>query len=243
MNILLLLFIAHCIADFYLQKHSWIMDKVAHHERSIGLFFHVLTHVFLTGLILLWIFSFNVSWMWLGLLSLIVITHYGIDIWKSYQTFKLSYYLIDQCSHIIILCAVSYWITMSYPDINGQLFAYKSILVWIAGGVFLANPMAVTVMVTIMPLRQALHNQDNTISSTPSKDGHYMGIIERLLVMVCVGSGYFVIPGLLYFGKLYYRLQDDIVKQNTLQRRYIVLGTSVSFISATCVGLLINLSS
>jgi hypothetical protein len=69
-----------------------------------------------------------------------------------------------------------------------------------------------------------------------------MGIIERLLVMVCVGSGYFVIPGLLYFGKLYYRLQDDIVKQNVLQRRYMVLGTSVSFISATCVGLLINLS-
>jgi len=60
--------------------------------------------------------------------------------------------------------------------------------------------------------------------------------------MVCVGSGYFVIPGLLYFGKLYYRLQDDIVKQNVLQRRYMVLGTSVSFISATCVGLLINLS-
>ena len=243
MNIFLLLFIAHCLADFYLQKHSWIMDKVTHHERSMGLFYHVLTHVILTGLTLFTIFSFTLSWTWITLLSIIIITHYAIDIWKTYQTFRLKYYLADQLSHLIILCGVSYWIVTSYPDINAQFSAYESILMWVAGLIFIANPMAITVMVTIMPLRQALHEQDNSISAMPSKDGQNMGIIERLLVMVCVGSGYFVIPGLIFFGKLYYRLQEDQLKDNTLHRRYVVLGSSVSFISAVCVGLSIRLAS
>jgi hypothetical protein len=241
MNILLLLFIAHCLADFYLQKHSWIMDKVANHERSIGLFYHVLTHVFLTGFTLFTIFSFTFSWTWLALLAVIIISHYAIDIWKTYQTFKLTYYLVDQLSHLLILCAVSYWITSAYPDINGLFSAYESILIWTAGLIFIANPMAITVMVTIMPLRQTLHEQDNSISATPSKDGHHMGIIERLLVMTCVASGFVVIPGLLFFGKLYYRLQEDMLKENVLHRRYVVLGSSVSFISAICVGLMIQL--
>lgn len=243
MNIFLLLFIAHCLADFYLQKHSWIMDKVTHHERSIGLFYHVLTHVILTGLTLFTIFSFTLSWTWITLLSIIIITHYAIDIWKTYQTFRLKYYLADQLSHLIILCGVSYWIVTSYPDINAQFSAYESILMWVAGLIFIANPMAITVMVTIMPLRQVLHEQDNSISAMPSKDGQNMGIIERLLVMVCVGSGYFVIPGLIFFGKLYYRLQEDQLKDNTLHRRYVVLGSSVSFISAVCVGLSIRLAN
>jgi hypothetical protein len=243
MNILFLLFIAHCLADFYLQKHSWIMDKVAYHERSIGLFYHVITHVILTGFTLFAIFSFTLSWVWFALLTIIIISHYAIDIWKTYQVFRLRYFLIDQFSHLLILCAVSYWIDASHPDINQQFSTYESILMWTAGLIFLANPMAITVMVSILPLRQALHAQDDTLSPTPSKDGQNMGIIERLLVMVCVGSGYFVIPGLIFFGKLYYRLQEDQLKDNTLHRRYVVLGSSVSFISAVCVGLSIRLAS
>lgn len=236
MNILLLLFIAHCIADFYLQKQSWIMDKVAHHERSIGLFYHVLTHVFLTGFVLLWIFSFTISWTWLALLSLIVLTHYAIDIWKSYQTFTLTYYLTDQFSHLIILGVVSYWIVSTFPELNSQFVYYESIIPWLAGFVFLANPMAITVMVTIMPLRKAMHQLDSTVSEMPSKEGHYMGIIERFLVMLCVGNGFIVIPGLLFFGKLYTRLQEDEMQDNPLHRRYLILGTSVSFITASLVG-------
>jgi len=243
MIIFLLLFIAHCLADYYLQRHSWIMDKVAHHERSIGLLCHMLTHVLLTGATLFWLVGFNWSWLIVGIWALIISTHYVIDIWKTYQTFTLPYYLADQISHILILILVTYLLIDGHviPETTINLLdSYQRPIIWIAALVFLANPMAITIMVILMPLREKMHQKDNTIAISPSKEGHYVGIIERTIVLFSVDTGQYVIPVLLFIGKLFVRLREEKILAKPLHRQYVIFGTSTSIISALLLGLWVH---
>ncbi len=251
-SLFLLLLCVHLIADFYLQRHSWIMDKVAHHERSIGLFKHMLTHVLLTGGALLSVYillkqthDIVLLWPWFIAWAVIITTHYLIDIWKTYQSFVLKYYLIDQLSHIVILLLISLWLSSMVPDVTASLSGYQLYLLWLCSFILLANPMAVTIMVLLMPYRQAIQDADSDLPdqvSQPSKEGQRMGIIERILVLACIGNQAYMIPVLLLMGKLYYRLQQPDAKDSALYRRYVLIGSSVSFISALLLGLLLNIA-
>ncbi len=246
MIIFLLLFIAHCLADYYLQRHSWIMDKVARHERSVGLLYHMLTHVLLTGATLFWLVGFNGSWFMLWIWILIIGTHYLIDIWKTYQTFTLPYYLADQIGHIVVLILATYLLINSHalPDSTYTfLLEHQAIIIWSAALVFLANPMAITIMVILMPLREKMHQKDTSIAVSPSNEGHYIGILERTIVLFSVGTGQYVIPVLLLIGKLFVRLREEKVIAKPLHRQYVIFGTSLSMISALLVAMLVFTST
>ena len=119
MILLLSLLLAHFSADYYLQKHSWIMSKVKYHEKSLGLFYHILVHVGVTSIAL---FLATNEWNLVVTCAMIFIicTHYAIDIWKTYQTFITRYYIIDQAGHLSMIVIVSWLLNSYYPELLTQ---------------------------------------------------------------------------------------------------------------------------
>jgi hypothetical protein len=108
MTLFLLLLLVHLVADFYLQRKSWIDSKIKHKEKSIGLFKHILTHLGLNAVVLAAFLGITPTFF--AVLFTIVLTHYAIDIWKTYQGFYLKSFLIDQSAHIFILALLSAYI-------------------------------------------------------------------------------------------------------------------------------------
>jgi hypothetical protein len=149
MVLLTVLLCVHFCADFYWQKHAWIMDKVEHKHRSLGLFKHIMVHLVATGLVfvlLLW----PLSWQhWLGLL-IIISTHYVIDIWKTYQTFSTRSFLIDQGGHYLVIGLVYSWLAQQgLADVSLSLLGISAHnlavgLAVLLGMIVLYKPAAMT---------------------------------------------------------------------------------------------------
>ena len=98
MILLVKLLIAHIIDDFVLQSDSSIKDKEKKGWKSTALYLHVLAHGILSWL-LIWSLGF------FGGLTIIVITHYIIDLWKlQYQNEEniRQMFIIDQIMHVVV---------------------------------------------------------------------------------------------------------------------------------------------
>ena len=59
-------------------------------------------------------------------------------------------------------------------------------------------------------------------------------------MLFCVGTGQYVIPVLLFIGKLFVRLREEKILAKPLHRQYVIFGTSTSIISALLVGLWVH---
>jgi hypothetical protein len=157
MLLLTSLLIAHFVADFYLQPHAWIMDKVQYREKSFGLFKHICVHVVLTfSAIILSIAT--LSWeVWLGF-AFIILSHYAIDIWKTYQSFQIKYFLIDQIGHYVVITGVTMWwlsldsLTFHFPSFWFEAETWLAILASVLGFIFLYKPVALTQILVLNAL-------------------------------------------------------------------------------------------
>jgi|GEM_PF-1223919 len=228
MMLFLCLLIAHYLADYYLQKHSWIMCKVQHHEKSIGLFYHILTHIGLTTLAL---FIALEEWTWLSTLAItfIITTHYAIDIWKTYQTFIARYYIADQLGHLIVLILTALFFVHYYPELivsnlTFELFSQTeqlSILAWGLALLFLGNPTGVSYMVFFRSLTQGKN------IGIAENDGQFFsninsGAIARIVSAGLIGSGQFILAGSLIclhlawtYNQLYHYSKKDKTEQHS----------------------------
>ena len=120
MTLLLLMVLAHVIADFYIQKDTWVTCRKDNHYASWGLCKHVLTHVFLL-IAALWISGQLNGSGWIAIV-LIGFTHMLIDIWKSYKNDGLYYFLLDQSFHLLVIVVA--WLVLSgstFAEIKAQL--------------------------------------------------------------------------------------------------------------------------
>lgn len=180
MFILTSLLIAHFVADFYLQPHAWVMDKVQHREKSLGLFKHICVHFVLTlSAILLFVGTY--SWeIWLGFVF-IILSHYAIDIWKTYQSFKIKYFLIDQVGHYAVIAGVTmWWLSVNNIEFRSPTFFFETHL-WVAifaglfGLVFLYKPVALTQILVLNALN---------LESNPNYQFDVQSIFRRVLVFL-----------------------------------------------------------
>lgn len=211
------LLIAHHLADYYLQRHSWIMCKVQHHEKSRGLFYHILVHLVLTALAL---YVSLEQWTWHSTLALIFIitTHYAIDIWKTYQTFIARYYIADQMGHFLVILLTVAGFVYFHPDLiishfTSLPFAESTqitLISWALALLFLGNPTGISFMVFFRPL-----TQDKNIGIAEN-DGEFFnninaGAIARMITVLAVGIGQLFLASLLITLHLiltYYQLRQ-----------------------------------
>ncbi|MGO2563494.1 MAG: DUF3307 domain-containing protein, partial [Pseudoalteromonas nigrifaciens] len=146
--LLVALIIGHLLADFYWQPMSWVNDRNTRHFKAKKLYYHVLVHGVTSALIItLWEYTFG--WQQLSSVflatSIIVISHYFIDIAKSYSNKGVVPFLFDQIAHIIIIIAISIWLTDNLQLTNSVMaLLTNSKALWvIAGYLIILNPSAV----------------------------------------------------------------------------------------------------
>lgn len=224
--ILLKLFLAHIIGDFFLQPASWIKEKESKSWRSIRLFFHVIVH-FVLVLILLWDFSY-----W-NIALIIAISHYFIDAIKLSNQTEDSYtawFFTDQLLHFGVIAGVWLYIQndIAIPSLSGHF--------WI-----IVTAIAVLIKPSSYAIQQIMRRWSEQISTGKSDSlqgaGEYIGILERLFIFVSVVTGHLQLIGFLLAAKSVFRFGDLTRSKDRKLTEYILVGTLLSFVIAIAVGM------
>lgn len=174
MILLVKLLIVHLIGDFVLQPNSWIEEKEAKKGRSIKLYYHILIHTALTGLVLLD----------LTLLPIAIIvggTHLIIDLCKlsmQNQENKRIAFTIDQLAHLLVILIL----TNYYEPIlhTVQINTAKNQLYLIVLAALLLVPVS-SKTIKILISKWSPKTGDGEEDSLKDA-GQYIGILERLFV-------------------------------------------------------------
>lgn len=221
------LILAHLIGDFILQPQKWVLHKQGNKIKSKYLYFHILLH-FLLYLLLLWDLT-----LWKVAL-VIAGGHFCIDLLKLYTDgfFKNKSipFFIDQILHIILIyCCVF------YANLYEHTLAIFQDLDWylITAIVFVTYPAAV-IMGKIL---ERMSDQIETDHKSLPNAGKYIGIIERLFVLIFIVIGRWEVIGLLIAAKSVFRFNDLKERNNRKLTEYILIGTLVSFGLAILAGL------
>ncbi|WP_276167170.1 DUF3307 domain-containing protein [Zobellia alginiliquefaciens] len=222
------LLLAHLIGDFLLQPIRWVVHKEANKERSKYLYAHVLLHFALT-MLLLWDLKY-----WKVAL-IIMVSHYIIDLIKLYVTpmFRLQSvpFFIDQVLHIVVLYCCVY-----YGNLMEHTIALFQNLDWplVTAIVFVSSPAAII----MGKLLEAMSDKIELDHKSLPNAGKYIGIIERLFVLMFIIMGRWEAIGLLIGAKSVFRFNDLKESNNRKLTEYILIGTLLSFGLAVITGII-----
>ena len=221
------LLLAHLIGDFLLQPTRWVVHKEANKIKSKYLYLHVLLHFALT-MILLWDLQY---WK---IALIIAISHYFIDLCKLYVTpfFKLKSvpFFIDQLLHLTVLFIAAYrgeWlerITIFFQGLDWSL---------VTAIVFVTFPASII----MGKLLEAMGDKIEIDHKSLPNAGKYIGIIERLFVLMFIILGRWEAIGLLIGAKSVFRFNDLKESNNRKLTEYILIGTLLSFGLAIIAGI------
>lgn len=238
--LLVTLIIGHLVSDFFLQPMSWVNDRNTHHFKAKKLYLHVLVHGVVSAVILaLWEYSYGWQQLSTVLLSTaaIMLSHYLIDIAKSYSNKGVVPFLLDQIAHIAVIIALCIYITD-----NQSLIAYVSALatnpkvLWVVCGyLIILSPSAVFI-------RMMLERITANFSSEGSLPlaGQSIGMIERVLMLSFILLDQFAGLGFLLAAKSVFRFGDLSASKDKKLTEYVMLGTLLSVSVTLFVGLGVN---
>ena len=219
MILLTKLFLAHLIGDFLLQPKRWVIHKEANKIRSKYLYAHIVVHFFVT-MLLLW----NTDYWQLALV--IAISHYFIDLAKLYidPLFKTRAipFFIDQFLHLGILYVCAF-----YGNVLGQTLDIFNKMDWplVTSVVFLSFPTAIIMSKLLEGMSEKIELDHKSLPNA----GTYIGILERLFVLVFIILGRWEAIGLLITAKSVFRFNDLKESNNRKLTEYILIGTLLSF--------------
>ena len=238
--LLVALIIGHLLADFYWQPMSWVNDRNTRHFKAKKLYYHVLVHGVTSALIItLWEYTFG--WQQLSSVflatSIIVISHYFIDIAKSYSNKGVVPFLFDQIAHINIIIAISIWLTDNLQLTNSVMaLLTNSKALWvIAGYLIILNPSAVFIRMML----ERITNHFSSDGSLPLA-GQSIGMLERVLMLTFILLDQFAGLGFLIAAKSVFRFGDLSASKDKKLTEYVMLGTLLSVSVTLFVGLGIN---
>ncbi|ALM07340.1 hypothetical protein SB49_05660 [Sediminicola sp. YIK13] len=226
MTLFIKLLLAHLIGDFMLQPTKWVIHKEANKVKSKYLYLHTLVH-FLLIVLLLW----DIGYWKLALV--ISVSHFVIDLLKLYASNwikkKSVLFFTDQAFHLIVLYICAY---------NSNLVEHTVVLLrhinWalITAVVFVTYPAAVV----MGKLLEGFSDQIQIDHKSLPNAGKYIGIIERLFVLLFIIIGRWEVIGLLITAKSVFRFNDLKESNNRKLTEYILIGTLLSFGIAILTG-------
>lgn len=229
MIILLKLFLAHIIGDFFLQPYRWIKDKENKKLKSSKLYIHIAIHVALLFL-LLWDIT-----LW-PLVVFIGISHFIIDALKLVLQTKKNkrlWFFLDQILHILFIIG-AYILFITNPWDFSNIITEKRLLLLICL-LFLTQPVSI--------IMQTIFSKWNISKLTEGNEslkdaGKYIGVLERLLVFIFVILNHWEAVGFLITAKSVFRFGDLKESKHRKLTEYILIGTLISFGIAIVVGIL-----
>lgn len=224
-GILIRLLLAHIITDFALQPGTWVKDKQEKKLRSPALYWHTL----LTGIFAYAAMLDLTRW---ELPLIIMVTHFAIDAWKIYRPNNLVYFLIDQALHVLVI--LTGWLILSRIDLGLYLLSLNLDLIFLyaAAFAFIIWPAGYIVSYATASWRKKL--EEDLGGESLEKAGKYIGILERILILVFVLTGRYETIGLLIAAKSILRFNESKARKHT---EYVLIGTMLSFVITLTIGL------
>ncbi len=223
------LILSHLITDFILQPKTWVDDRNAKHFSSGKLYLHG----FITALFA-WML---IGWQYWLVALVILVTHTLIDAWKSYQKITVKYFLIDQLLHLLVIVACWYFTFFKWGDLQMamQQFNQKP-FVWkiITAFVFLTAPAGILIGQFTKQWRDKIENAESLANA-----GKWIGIAERIIILIFVLYNQFSAIGLLVAAKGIIRFNEK--DRPEIKTEYLVIGTLMSIGLAIVAGLVIKL--
>jgi hypothetical protein len=190
-------------------------------------------HGFITGA-LAWIITGFQYWL---VSAVIIVTHTLIDGWKSYRKQTITYFLIDQLLHMIVLTGCWYFTFITWDNIiamweqlNGDFGIWKTITAF----VFLTAPAGIMIGQLTKQWRDKLPEAENLASA-----GKWIGIIERIIILIFVLYNQYSAIGLLVAAKGIIRFNEK--DRQEIKTEYLVIGTLMSIGLAIITGMVIQL--
>lgn len=236
LDLLLLLLFAHLLGDFYFQPLSWVKDRLKLHYKSPKLQLHVSVHMLLSlAAILIWQWSYgwpHDSLMAVALALLIGLSHFLIDVAKSYSSNGLAAFLLDQLAHLALLLMLWSAYTGNWQWWPPQLSQHHLVLL-------LAYLLVLTP--TSVLIGQLLRSWRPELLALPVHGllagGHYIGMLERALLLTFVLLDQFGAIGFLLAAKSIFRFGDLSRAQDVKLTEYVLLGTLLSVSLSLGIGL------
>ncbi len=230
------LMLGHLLADFYWQPMSWVHDRNRRHFRASKLYLHVLTQG-VTSLAVLTLWEYTYGWQEFSRVLLatvaIMLSHYVIDLAKSYSNKGVVPFLLDQLAHLIVLVMLSVWFTNKsefYTLAWQQLTALDTLFVIVAY-LLVLNPSSVFIRMML----ERINIQINNEGSIPTA-GHFIGLLERVLMLSFILLGEYGGVGFLLAAKSIFRF-GDLKESNEKQlTEYVMLGTLLSVTVTLFIG-------
>lgn len=221
--LILKLLLAHFIGDFMLQPSHWVDDKLEKKWKSKYLYWHIGVHL----LVLLVLLQFQ----HIGIVAIIIVTHYLIDLGKLSFTNEKNYrwlFVVDQILHLLVITGVVYLLTPFDVDFQ-SLFVEKNLLL-ITFLVFVTYVSGILMRMLLAPyIMEILKADDPAEGGSLKNAGKYIGMLERLFVFGFILTDQWAAIGLLITAKSVFRFGDLNKGKNRKLTEYVLIGTLLSF--------------
>ena len=220
----LCLVLAHLVADFVLQSNKVCIDKAEKKWKSCYHYVHALIVFGLS-----WLVAWEVNFWWCALV--IGVTHFAIDMWKSYREENVKWFTIDQILHIAVMAGVAWmWCSMNEWSVPMDVALYyvaltiAIIVCWKPSNIF----------IKLMLKHYSVNIPEEQGSGFNA--GSLIGNIERWLILAFVLMQHYEAIGLLIAAKSIIRFGDA----QTRKSEYVLAGTLMSIFIAVLAGVMVN---
>lgn len=226
-NFLIRLLIAHLAADFLLQNKKMVSNKKWLSKAMVS-------HIFIVFLMTV-LLSQN-----LIVAMVITLLHYLTDgikmtLLKRKRYSETLLFIADQAAHIaaILICWSIYfgitqktWTALMLPFTNFKI----SLLVF--GFILVTSPFGYLIGLTTRRFQNETNNETKT-----DKNGFYIGIFERLIILTFILLGEYSAIGFLITGKSIIRFSS---KNEDKKSEYVLLGTMISYGITIITGIILK---
>ncbi|WMN59854.1 DUF3307 domain-containing protein [Pseudoalteromonas xiamenensis] len=236
--LLLPLIFTHLVVDFNLQPFSWVLDRNRYHFQSKKLRVHACLHgLFSFIAILSW--EYTLGWEdWSNALicaALITISHYFIDVAKSFSKGTTSAFLLDQTAHLAILIVCT-WIScesdwFSLPNWTHTPLS-NALLILIAYHL-ITSPASVFISISLSKWPWI-----NTLDDGLPNAGQYIGFLERFLILTFILVDSYAAVGFILAAKSVFRFGDLTQAKDKRLTEYVMLGTLLSTAVTLAIGVI-----
>jgi hypothetical protein len=222
------LLLAHLLTDFVLQRTSWITERIQKHFLSPYLY----AHTIITALVAMLFIGFE--YWYFGLV--IFITHTLIDGWKSYRPDKISYFLLDQLLHILVLVICWYFAFLGWENTKLWLQSVGSNQnFWMISTAFLFLTFPAGIIIEKMTRRW---REDLTDASGLARAGKWIGILERTVILIFLLQHQYGAIGLLITAKGLLRFNEKEKDKQEQKTEYILIGSLISVTFSVITGVI-----
>lgn len=220
--------LSHLITDFILQPRKWVISRKRNHFSSGYLYLHG----FLTAFVALLL----IGWQYWSVAIILLVSHTIIDGWKSYQKENFTYFLIDQCLHLLVIACCWYFtfckpadLTTHWESINNN----TNFWIITTAFIFLSSPSGILIGQLTKKWRDQLANPEGLASA-----GKWIGIIERTIILIFILLNQYEAIGLLIAAKGVIRFNEN--NRPEIKTEYLLIGTLISIVLALITGIVVT---